>query len=47
VTEKRDNLKSEKVRKRPVFRNYVKVMKKLLNAKKEPEKLGLWLSLYA
>jgi len=30
-----------------MFRNYIKVMKKLLNANKEPEKLGLWLSLYA
>ncbi|KAJ8427146.1 hypothetical protein Cgig2_005204 [Carnegiea gigantea] len=47
VTEKSDNLKSEKGRKRPVFRNYLKVMKKLLDANKEPEKLGLWLSLYA
>ncbi|KAJ8427850.1 hypothetical protein Cgig2_012550 [Carnegiea gigantea] len=47
VTETSDNLKSEKGRKRPVFRNYVKVMKKLLDANKEPEKLGLWLSLYA
>ncbi|KAJ8443110.1 hypothetical protein Cgig2_030878 [Carnegiea gigantea] len=47
VTEKSDNLKSEKGRKRPVFRNYIKVMKKLLDANKELEKLGLWLSLYA
>ncbi|KAJ8427794.1 hypothetical protein Cgig2_032853 [Carnegiea gigantea] len=42
-----DNLKSEKGSKRPVFRNYIKVMKKLLDANKELEKLGLWLSLYA
>ena len=47
VTEKSDNLKSEKGRKRPVFRNYIKVMKKLLDVNIEPEKLGLWLSLYA
>ncbi|KAJ8434095.1 hypothetical protein Cgig2_005774 [Carnegiea gigantea] len=47
VTEKSDNLKSEKGRKRPVFRNYTKVMKKLLDANKETEKLGMWLSLYA
>ncbi|KAJ8449610.1 hypothetical protein Cgig2_005632 [Carnegiea gigantea] len=47
VTEKSDNLKSEKGRKRPVFRNYIKVMKKLLDANKEPKKLELWLSLYA
>ena len=30
-----------------MFRNYIKVMKKLLHANKEPEKLELWLSLYA
>ncbi|KAJ8432413.1 LOW QUALITY PROTEIN: hypothetical protein Cgig2_013827 [Carnegiea gigantea] len=47
VTEKSDNLKSEKGRKRPVFRNYIKVMKKLLDVNKEPEKLKLWLSLFA
>ncbi|KAJ8423572.1 hypothetical protein Cgig2_013325 [Carnegiea gigantea] len=47
VTEKSDNLKSEKGRKRPVFRNYIKVIKKLLNANKALEKLELWLSLYA
>ncbi|KAJ8425386.1 hypothetical protein Cgig2_018475 [Carnegiea gigantea] len=47
VTEKSDNLKSKKGRKRPVFRHYIKVMKKLLDANKELEKLGLWLSLYA
>ncbi|KAJ8429584.1 hypothetical protein Cgig2_023790 [Carnegiea gigantea] len=47
VTGKSENLKSEKGRKRPVFRNYIKLMKKLLDANKEPEKLGLWLSLYA
>jgi len=41
VIEKSDNLKSEKGRKKPVFRNYIKVMKKLLDANKEPEKLGL------
>ncbi|KAJ8425902.1 hypothetical protein Cgig2_012670 [Carnegiea gigantea] len=46
VTEKSDNLKGKKGRKRPVFRNYIKVMKKLLDANKELEKLGLWLSLY-
>jgi len=47
VTEKSDNLKSKKGRRRPVFRNYIKVMKKLLGTNKEPEKIGLWLSLYA
>ncbi|KAJ8422394.1 LOW QUALITY PROTEIN: hypothetical protein Cgig2_028209 [Carnegiea gigantea] len=47
VTEKSNNLKSEKGRKRLVFRNYIKVMKKLLDANKELEKLELWLSLYA
>jgi len=47
VTEKNDNLKSEKGRKRPVLRNYIKVIKKLLDANKEPEKLELWLRLYA
>ncbi|KAJ8435883.1 hypothetical protein Cgig2_010916 [Carnegiea gigantea] len=45
VTEKSDNLNSEKGRKKPVFRNYIKVMKKLMDTNKEPEKLGLWLSL--
>jgi len=30
----------------PVFRNYIKMTKKLLDVNKEPEKLGLWLSLY-
>jgi len=44
VTEKSEHLKSEKGRKRPVFRNY---MKKLLNANKESEKLELWLGLCA
>ncbi|KAJ8434227.1 LOW QUALITY PROTEIN: hypothetical protein Cgig2_005906 [Carnegiea gigantea] len=47
VKEKSENLKSEKGRKRLVFRNYINVMKKQLDANKEPEKLGLWLSLYA
>ncbi|KAJ8427786.1 hypothetical protein Cgig2_032845 [Carnegiea gigantea] len=47
VTEKSDNLKSEKGRKRPVFRNNIRVMKKMLDSNKELEKLGLWLSLYA
>ncbi|KAJ8431690.1 hypothetical protein Cgig2_006546 [Carnegiea gigantea] len=46
VKEKSDNLKSEKGRKRLVFRNYIKVMKKLLDANKEPKKLVMWLSLY-
>ncbi|KAJ8425342.1 hypothetical protein Cgig2_032271 [Carnegiea gigantea] len=47
LLEKSDNLKSERGRKGPVFRNYIKVIKKLLDVNKEPEKLGLWLSLYA
>ncbi|KAJ8429597.1 hypothetical protein Cgig2_008827 [Carnegiea gigantea] len=47
VTEKSDNQKSEKGRRRPVFRNYIKVMKKLLDVNKELKKLELWLSLYA
>ncbi|KAJ8453380.1 LOW QUALITY PROTEIN: hypothetical protein Cgig2_008264 [Carnegiea gigantea] len=47
ATEKSDKLKREKGSKKPVFRNYIKVMKKLLDTNKEPEKLGLWLSLYA
>ena len=47
MTEKSDNLKSENGRKRSVFRNYIKVMKKLLDANKEPKKLEMWLSLYA
>ncbi|KAJ8442944.1 hypothetical protein Cgig2_019517 [Carnegiea gigantea] len=37
VTKKGDNLKSEKGRKRPVFRNYIKMMKKLLDTNKESE----------
>ncbi|KAJ8433148.1 hypothetical protein Cgig2_007112 [Carnegiea gigantea] len=47
VTEKSDKLKREKGNKKPVFRNYIKVMKKLLDANNEPEKMELWLSLYA
>ncbi|KAJ8434762.1 hypothetical protein Cgig2_019687 [Carnegiea gigantea] len=39
VTEKSDNPKSEKGRQRPVFRNYINVIKKLLEANKEPEKM--------
>ncbi|KAJ8437854.1 hypothetical protein Cgig2_002988 [Carnegiea gigantea] len=39
VIEKSDNLKSEKGRKRPVFTNYIKVIKKLLDTNNEPEKL--------
>ncbi|KAJ8440453.1 hypothetical protein Cgig2_013612 [Carnegiea gigantea] len=45
ITEKSDKLKREKGSKKLVFRNYIKVMKKLLDANKELEKLGLWLSL--
>ena len=41
VTEKSDNLKSKKGRKRLVIRNHIKVMKKLLDTNKEPEKLEL------
>jgi len=41
VTEKSDNLKREKGRKRLVIRNHIKVMKKLLDTNKEPEKLEL------
>ncbi|KAJ8441664.1 hypothetical protein Cgig2_019051 [Carnegiea gigantea] len=47
ATEKSDKLKREKGSKKPVFRNYTKVMKKLLDANNEPEKVELWLSLYA
>ena len=47
VIEKSGKLKREKGRKKSVFENYIKVMKKLLDANKESEKLGLWLSLYA
>ncbi|KAJ8429744.1 hypothetical protein Cgig2_023133 [Carnegiea gigantea] len=47
VTEKSDKLKRKKGRKKPMFRNYIEVMKKLLDANKEVEKLGLWLSLHA
>ncbi|KAJ8444430.1 hypothetical protein Cgig2_005952 [Carnegiea gigantea] len=47
VAEKSGKLKMEKGSKKPVFRNYLKVVNKLLDANKEPEKLGLWLSLYA
>ncbi|KAJ8449477.1 hypothetical protein Cgig2_002274 [Carnegiea gigantea] len=46
VTENSDKLKREKESKKSVFRNYIKVMKKLLDANREQEKLGLWLSLY-
>ncbi|KAJ8425651.1 LOW QUALITY PROTEIN: hypothetical protein Cgig2_011318 [Carnegiea gigantea] len=46
MIKKGDNLKSEKGRKQPVFKNYIKAMKKLLDANKELEKRGLWLSLY-
>ncbi|KAJ8426136.1 LOW QUALITY PROTEIN: hypothetical protein Cgig2_022433 [Carnegiea gigantea] len=44
VTETSDKLKSEKGAR---SQNYIKVMKKLLDANKESEKLELWLSLYA
>ncbi|KAJ8444283.1 LOW QUALITY PROTEIN: hypothetical protein Cgig2_029696 [Carnegiea gigantea] len=47
VTEKSDKLKREKGSKKPVFRNYIKVMKKLLDANNEPKKVELWLNLYA
>ncbi|KAJ8437820.1 hypothetical protein Cgig2_013436 [Carnegiea gigantea] len=47
VTEKSDKLKREKGSKKPVFKNYIKVMKQLLDANNEPEKVELWLSLYA
>ena len=47
MTKKSDNLKSEKGRKKSVFKNYIKAMKKLLEANKGPEELGMWLSLYA
>ena len=47
VTKKSDKLKREKGSKKPVLRNHIKVIKKLLDANKEPEKLGLWLRLYA
>ncbi|KAJ8429004.1 hypothetical protein Cgig2_025671 [Carnegiea gigantea] len=35
ITDKSDKLKREKGSKKPVFRNYIKVMKKLLDANKE------------
>ena len=41
VTGKSDKLKMENGSKKPVFRNYIKIMKKLLDANKEPNKLGL------
>ncbi|KAJ8422013.1 hypothetical protein Cgig2_021320 [Carnegiea gigantea] len=47
ATEKSDKLKREKESKKPVFRSYIKIMKKLLDANKEPDKLGLWLILYS
>jgi len=47
VTENSDKLKREKESKKPVFKNYINVMKKLLDANKEQEKLWLWLTLYA
>jgi len=46
VTGKSDMLEMKKRSKKPMFRNYVKVMKKLLDANKEPKKFGLWLSLH-
>jgi len=39
-------LKRENGNKKLVFRNYIKVMKKLYNLNKEQDKLGLWVRPY-
>ena len=41
VKDESDKLKREKESKKPVFRNYIKIMKKLLDANKESHKFRL------
>ncbi|KAJ8439442.1 hypothetical protein Cgig2_021556 [Carnegiea gigantea] len=47
VTGKRVEFREDDFSMTKLARSYIKVMKKLLDANREPEKLGLWLSLYA